>query len=198
LFLDARRAETEQRNLPLGLVDDSLYDQFTEPLGPGDVVCLYTDALIEATDPAGRMLGEEGLLGAARRLDASTPTGIAPALLASVDDHRGGRKDDLHRRRHVQLMSYARSRRCDRHRRAEPRCPTEDRLRERGVKGEAWRYFGGVHPHGDNRPVQVSAARISGWNHARELRAAIDSDPDPGARQLPFERGKVTDVEENR
>jgi serine phosphatase RsbU (regulator of sigma subunit) len=94
-FLDARR--TEPGNLPLGLDDDSPYDQFTEPLAPGDVICLYTDALIEAADPAGQLLGEEGLLALARRLDWSTPAEIAPAVLAAVDDHRGGRpaSDDL-------------------------------------------------------------------------------------------------------
>ena len=57
----------EQGNLPLGIDDDSPYHQFTVRLGPGDIVCFYTDALSEATDAAGRMLGEKGLVQLARR-----------------------------------------------------------------------------------------------------------------------------------
>src|SRR4051812_30709903 len=45
-------------NLPLGLDDATPYDQFAVQLGRGDLVVLYTDALIEASDAAGQMLGE--------------------------------------------------------------------------------------------------------------------------------------------
>ena len=43
----------------------------TSSLGRGDLVVFYTDALSEAANPAGKLLGEEGLLEAARRLDLS-------------------------------------------------------------------------------------------------------------------------------
>ena len=46
-------------NLPLGLDEESPYHQFTVPLGRGDIVVFYTDALTEATDSAGRMIGEQ-------------------------------------------------------------------------------------------------------------------------------------------
>jgi len=84
-------------NLPLGLDDDSAYHQFTIPLGGGDLLLFYTDALIEAADPAGRLLGEEGLLSLARGLDTSRPHNLAPALLDALDEYRGGRpaEDDL-------------------------------------------------------------------------------------------------------
>ncbi len=92
LVLDAN--SSERGNLPLGIDDESPYSQFTETLGRGDLVCFYTDALTEAADPSGRMLGEEGLLEIARGLDMSEPDRIVPALLAAVDRHRGGRPAD--------------------------------------------------------------------------------------------------------
>ena len=92
LVLDAN--SSERGNLPLGIDDEAAYSQFTETLGRGDLVCFYTDALTEAADPAGRMLGEEGLLEIARGLDVSEPDRIVPALLAAVDRHRGGRPAD--------------------------------------------------------------------------------------------------------
>jgi sigma-B regulation protein RsbU (phosphoserine phosphatase) len=81
-------------NLPLGLDEETAYDQFAVPLGRGDVVLFYTDALIEAADPSGRLLGEEGLLGLARGLDPADPRGVGPALLAGVERHRGGKPAD--------------------------------------------------------------------------------------------------------
>lgn len=81
-------------NLPLGLDDDSPYDQFAVNLGPGDVLLFYTDALTEAMDPEGRLLGEDGLLAIARSLDLSDPHQIAPTLLDAVGRHRAGRPAD--------------------------------------------------------------------------------------------------------
>jgi phosphoserine phosphatase RsbU/P len=81
-------------NLPLGLDEETAYDQFAVPLGRGDVVLFFTDALTEAADPAGRMLGEGGLLALARGLDMADPRGVGPALLAGVERHRGGHPAD--------------------------------------------------------------------------------------------------------
>ena len=43
----------------------------------GDLVIFYTDALIEAGDPAGQLLGEEGLLEIVRGLDPADPSAWA-------------------------------------------------------------------------------------------------------------------------
>jgi sigma-B regulation protein RsbU (phosphoserine phosphatase) len=77
-------------NLPLGIDDDSPYEQFAIPLGRGDLVVVYTDALTEASDPTGQMLGEPGLLAVARGLDPGEPLQIGPALLDGVACHRAG------------------------------------------------------------------------------------------------------------
>ena len=68
-------------NLPLGLDDETQYDASRVKLGRGDLVVFYTDALIEAADGSGQLLGESGLLEVARRLDASvsSPPSIGTA-----------------------------------------------------------------------------------------------------------------------
>jgi sigma-B regulation protein RsbU (phosphoserine phosphatase) len=77
-------------NLPLGLDDQTTYQTFDIELGRGDLAVFYTDALIEAADPSGKLLGEPGLLEAARGLDPAdtNPATIGPALLQAVARHR--------------------------------------------------------------------------------------------------------------
>ena len=63
-------------------------------LGRGDLIVFYTDALTEAADGSGQLLGESGLLEVARRLDASasfSPLAIGTAMLEAVARHRGRR-----------------------------------------------------------------------------------------------------------
>ena len=62
------------------------YQTFDVELGRGDLVVFYTDALTEAADPTGKLLGEEGLLEAARRLDLSDSP--APARSARRSSKR--------------------------------------------------------------------------------------------------------------
>ena len=76
-------------NLPLGVDDDVLYEQFTVTMQRGDVVLFYTDALTEAADASGQMLGEPGLLDLARSLDPAEPRTFGPSLLEAVRRYRG-------------------------------------------------------------------------------------------------------------
>jgi phosphoserine phosphatase RsbU/P len=78
-------------NLPLGLDDDTRYGTSRVKLGRGDFVLFYTDALIEAADASGQLLGETGLLAAARGLDPAdrSPPSIGRSLLDAVARHRG-------------------------------------------------------------------------------------------------------------
>ena len=84
------RQADEAGDLPLGLDDDSPYHQFAVTLGRGDVVLFYTDALTEAADPDGHMLGEAGLLALASAADPHDQRRLGPDLLAAVGRHRGG------------------------------------------------------------------------------------------------------------
>ena len=83
-------------NLPLGLDEATRYQTFDLTLGAGDLVVLYTDAVTEAADPSGKLLGESGLLAIAAELDlaTSTPGAIGSALLAAVGRHRGSASEE--------------------------------------------------------------------------------------------------------
>lgn len=83
-------------DLPLGLDDATRYGSARVKLGRGDLVLFYTDALIEASDASGRMLGESGLLELARGITALdvTPAMFGHDLLEAVARHRGGATAD--------------------------------------------------------------------------------------------------------
>lgn len=81
-------------NLPLGIDDEAAYESFALPIAAGDLLVLYTDALTEAADPSGRMLGEAGLIGLAAPLDTADPRRFGRALLDAVAAHRGGTPAD--------------------------------------------------------------------------------------------------------
>lgn len=81
-------------NLPLGILEPMHYAQFAIGLEPGDLVVLYTDALIEARAAGGPQLGEEGLLelcGARGIAEHGEP---ATALLGAVCAQAGAELDD--------------------------------------------------------------------------------------------------------
>jgi serine phosphatase RsbU (regulator of sigma subunit) len=66
-------------NLPLGVIEPTDYCQFAIKLDKGDIVLVYTDALIEASTSTGEALGEQGLL----KLAAD----IGPANVQQLGDH---------------------------------------------------------------------------------------------------------------
>src|SRR5262245_8448106 len=49
-------------DIPLGVLDNSDYEQMAVQLDVGDLVLCYSDSLIESKDTDGEMLGERGLL----------------------------------------------------------------------------------------------------------------------------------------
>lgn len=81
-------------NLPLGIIEPTDYVQFAVHLDPGDLVLIYTDALIEARDPAGRPLGEDGLLDLARQVGPDHPADLSRRLIDRVQQFRGNAPAD--------------------------------------------------------------------------------------------------------
>lgn len=81
-------------NLPLGIIDETNYPQFAIRLVHGDVVVSYTDAMIEASDHAGSILGEQGLLRLASALNPSQGDDLATQLKQLVDEYRGTKTAD--------------------------------------------------------------------------------------------------------
>lgn len=91
---EALGGRPEAGNLPLGLDDETPYDQFWLQLGQGDTVVFYTDALTESESPEGTMLGERGALNLLHGLETSDPSSLGHALLRALDEYRGGRPAD--------------------------------------------------------------------------------------------------------
>lgn len=88
--LEARDDTGLLANLPLGIDDDDHgYEELSRTLDVGDLVLCYTDALPEARNAAGDMLGADGLLAIARELDASQPEKLIPALVDRVARFQG-------------------------------------------------------------------------------------------------------------
>ncbi|MBX9736155.1 MAG: serine/threonine-protein phosphatase [Phycisphaerales bacterium] len=77
-------------NAPLGVIEDSEYFAEALRMSDGDIVILYTDALMEARKPGSPMLGEHGLLGIVERLGVGNPETLAQRLVASVREYAGG------------------------------------------------------------------------------------------------------------
>lgn len=80
---EANRAEGLV-NIPLGVAEPTRYDQVGVRLGRGDLVVLYTDALIESPGADGRRIGADGLLEIASTLDPADPRRFMGDLLERV------------------------------------------------------------------------------------------------------------------
>lgn len=87
-------SEEGMTNVPLGIAEPTRYDQFDLKFATGDMLVLYTDALIEAKSADGRMLGTAGLLRLVQGLDASDPGRFLRDLLDSVGAEVGGAESD--------------------------------------------------------------------------------------------------------
>jgi sigma-B regulation protein RsbU (phosphoserine phosphatase) len=72
------------RNIPLGIIDVTEYEQFDIELESGDCLLSYTDALIESRDADGEMLGETGLLRIMRLLGEVEPRKLIETLLGEI------------------------------------------------------------------------------------------------------------------
>jgi sigma-B regulation protein RsbU (phosphoserine phosphatase) len=86
--------EVDVPNLPLGIIEPTPYAQFAVPLQPGDLVVLYTDALIETRDSQGELLGTSGLLELVRSLDASAFENLSSSIRDALGALRGGESPD--------------------------------------------------------------------------------------------------------
>jgi sigma-B regulation protein RsbU (phosphoserine phosphatase) len=91
---DTECDETGPKNLPLGVISGTGYQQFAATLEPGDQVVFYTDSLTETVDTEGNMLGEDGLLDVARSLKIDSPDQVGPKLLSQLDTLRGSADAD--------------------------------------------------------------------------------------------------------
>lgn len=87
----------ESAGAPIGMFSDSNYQESSVQLHAGDLVIIYTDGVVEATNPAGEDWGVEGLLNAAtawhqqRRGKAED---LVRLIFNSMDDFSNGHQND--------------------------------------------------------------------------------------------------------
>jgi len=81
----------------LGVLPAARYEQARCEVRPGDVLVLYSDGLIEATNPAGQEYGESRLRELLATADAGSPDDMRDAILASASAFLGAAppQDDL-------------------------------------------------------------------------------------------------------
>ena len=94
-----RGAEAEPLRIegfPLGLFSQAKYEDTPVPVGPGDILALASDGIIECTDPAGNEYGSDRLMHTLLAHAESSAGILVQKILQSVRDHAAGgdRQDD--------------------------------------------------------------------------------------------------------
>ena len=82
------------RNLPLGIIYPTDYVQFVADLSQGDLLLIYTDGIVEATDTRGRLFGEEGLLRLVHSLNSGCPEHLIDQVFQAVNQFCDGPAND--------------------------------------------------------------------------------------------------------
>ncbi|MEM7456837.1 MAG: PP2C family protein-serine/threonine phosphatase [Planctomycetota bacterium] len=84
------------RSLPLGVLKNSTYPDWKLKTEPGDKFLLYSDALIEATDSRGMMLGTRGVVDLLNESEISEAGEVIPYLRDRISSISGTnlREDD--------------------------------------------------------------------------------------------------------
>jgi len=82
-------------NLPLGLHDQTVYEQLQIKLDQGDMAMFYSDGLTESLDAQGQLLRTSGLLEIVQTLPTRDPSEWLSQLLAKIRaNHAGNLEDD--------------------------------------------------------------------------------------------------------
>ena len=80
--------------LPIGVIENAGYEEITFQLNPGDRLVIASDGLWDATDSAGRLLGEEGLAAILQTNRATFGVGLVEAMVWSALAYTGGKQGD--------------------------------------------------------------------------------------------------------
>ena len=87
---DGRCEQLEEGGTVLGLLPNVSYTRAQTDLLAGDVLLLYTDGLMEATNAADEMFGVEGLVDSVRALPDGSPQAIIHSIVSRIRDFTGG------------------------------------------------------------------------------------------------------------
>jgi serine phosphatase RsbU (regulator of sigma subunit) len=98
---DGRAEEVGQEvsGLPLGVMEDSVYQQSEVQLDPGDVVILYSDGVTDARSPGEELYDSQSNHRLIERVARSSggPAGVGRAILQDIREFSAGRAqaDDI-------------------------------------------------------------------------------------------------------
>jgi len=81
--------ETKIEGVPIGLLDDRVYDEVEVAAEPGDAVVFYSDGVEEQPNEKGEEYGRERIIRVVKKHGHEPPQAIADALIAAVDAFRG-------------------------------------------------------------------------------------------------------------
>ena len=87
----------DKGGFPLGLFQDTTYEQQTVSLAPGDVLVFYTDGVVETQSPAGEEFGMDRLISLASSRKGLSSRALQEAILTEIRRFRGDNEpvDDL-------------------------------------------------------------------------------------------------------
>lgn len=84
-----RNDDASGTDVPLGILDATMYTRRRVRLAPGDLLLLYTDALLEARGPDGSLLGFDRLAALAGEQDPARPVALVNGLYERVREFSG-------------------------------------------------------------------------------------------------------------
>ena len=86
-----------RQGVPLGMFEDSTYENLESKLEAGDSLLLYTDGITEAEGPGGALFGDDNLLDTCLRAGTGCPEEMCKTILDAVSAHSGGcaQSDDI-------------------------------------------------------------------------------------------------------
>jgi serine phosphatase RsbU (regulator of sigma subunit) len=97
LVKPSERLWLDTEGLLLGMQEDGGYEQQTVLLEPGDTLVLYTDGVMDAADPDGRLFGADGVRAVGEESVHAAPLDLARRIVdaAQAHTHRAPQVDDM-------------------------------------------------------------------------------------------------------
>ena len=91
VFQNGRGEKLPLAGFPVGMFDDSTYDELRLVLSPGDIVVLYSDGVTDTQNSGAQFYGWQRLSAAVSSQAGLSSAEIADQLLTNVDEFSGGR-----------------------------------------------------------------------------------------------------------
>ena len=80
--------------MPVGVFEEPVFDEVDVMLDPGDRLLITSDGITEASNPAGRLLGDDGLEAIMRTNAFLGGHSFLEAMAWSVSQYAGGERPD--------------------------------------------------------------------------------------------------------